>query len=394
MNYVVKRRNKGIIKILFSAIISVLPLLNNIRGFFTMSFALDLLIFCAPFIVFLLFFRHSNVAVAIPVLILSLYTLIRSDGNYTNAIVFTLVAVYLIATLSRFFDMHLIFKIIIFFSCVASILVIIQTISYYLFGKYLQMVWLDICRYDIINDFSEKIISGKSAGSSLFRPAGFFLEPSHFAQYTAIGLADLLFSTRPVKNRAGKVILISLGLVCSTSGMGVMVLIGEFILYAVLHMKGKLLGTNILRVTAYCVLAAGIFVALTQINMFNLTVQRVFGEVDGYNAISGRTGAWNVYIANMSGTELLFGRGMASMSELNPIFFITGSVFLIYTLGIIGAILFAVIIALGMVKSNTRSLFLGCYYLLISFFSETYVGVWLIFNVIVIYSGRLRDKGT
>lgn len=433
MNCAVKTRNQGIIQILLSAVIAVLPLINYVRGFFTTSLALDLVIFSAPFIVFLLSFRNSHMAVpvpppasypgrdgegisetvsgtghipyrqpdtgrlilpkpAIPALMLVLYTLIRSNGSYASVMVFALVAIYLIATVSRFFDIRMIFKIIIFVSCVASVLVIVQTISYYLFGKYLQMVWLDICRYDIIKGFAAEIINGKSVGSSLFRPSAFFLEPSHFAGYVAIGLTDLLFSAKPVKNRFGKVILISLGLICSTSGMGVMVLIGEFVLYAVLHMKNKPIGTNILRIIICCVLALGIFAALMQINMFHLSMQRIFGKVDGYNAIAGRTGAWHVYINNMTGTELLFGRGTAGRSELNPIFHITGMVFLIYTLGIIGAILFAVMIALGMVKSNTRSFCLGGYYLLLSFFSETYVGVGLIFNIIVIYSGRLRAK--
>ena len=402
MNCIAQRRPKEIVT-LVSGIIAVLPLLNYIRGFITQSLALDLLIFYAPLMVLLLFLPNPHIAPAtptlsrspgwdelkpaIPALILALYAFIRSGGNYTSAIMFALVVVYLIATLSGFFDMRQIFKIIIFVSCVASILVIVQTISYYLFGKYLQMVWLDICRYDIIATYSAKIISGPYyAGSSLFRPSAFFLEPSHFAQYTVIGMADLLFSTRPIRNRWGKLILISLGLICTTSGMGVMILIYEFVMYAVLQMKGSF-RTKSLRVIGYCLLAAGIFAALMQISMFHLTIQRLFGQVDGYNAIAGRTGGWN-YIKNMSGTELLFGRGMNSASEL--IYWVTGSTYLIYTLGIIGAILFAVMIALGMVKSNTRSFIIGCYYLLICFFSATNVGVAVIFHVIIIYSGRLR----
>lgn len=403
MNCIAQRRPKEIVS-LISAIIAVLPLLNYIRGFFTTNFALDLLIFYAPCMVLLLLLPNPHIVVAtpelarypgwdefkpaIPALMLALYASIRSGGSYSGAITFALVAVYLVATLSGYFDIQQIFKTIIFVSCVASILVIVQTISYYLFGRYLQMVWLDICRYDIIASYSERIMKGVAEGTSLFRPSAFFLEPSHFAQYAAVGLAGLLFPVEQTKPRYGKIILISLGLICSTSGMGVMIFIYEFILYTILNMKGKSSTTNLFHIIIYCLLAAGAFAALMQINMFHLTIQRVFGQVDGYNAISGRTGSWNNYVTKLSGTELLFGRGMASTNEL--IYWVTGGISLIYTLGIIGLILFAVMIALGMVKSNKRSLCLGCYYLLITFFSETTVGVAVIFHIIIIYSGRLR----
>lgn len=68
---------------------------------------------------------------------------------------------------------------------------------------------------------------------------------------------------------------------------------------------------------------------------FSNAIQRIFGEVDGYNAIWGRTLFWNSTIGQMSGDNLIWRYG----SSMLPSNYMTGLMEVIYFYGYVGLVL-------------------------------------------------------
>lgn len=128
----------------------------------------------------------------------------------------------------------------------AGIGIILQCICYYLFGFHLQLVvtnwlleeshaWVKLAQTGIIG------ITGKA--SAFYHPSAFFLEPSHMFLYFVPNLFLLLLTPEMNWLKRISAILLSIGLVLSTSGMGIALVVGAWLLQLG-FCKGK---ENILR---------------------------------------------------------------------------------------------------------------------------------------------------
>ncbi len=93
---------------------------------------------------------------------------------------------------------------------------------------------------------------------------------------------------------------------------------------------------RILVVALFAVVAV---VVLMQIGLFPQITARFAGSYgysdSQYNALWGRTMYWDVYIAPMSGTDLLFGFGSSKMPDV----YFTGLMETVYCYGIVGLVL-------------------------------------------------------
>lgn len=280
--------------------------------------------------------RFRIAKIVIPFVIYLLYVVIKSIGDTVNMIQTMLIIVHIVAFSMGAVNTECLKKYIIAISAAAAILTMIQTILHYVFGVHLPCIAPDLC-LDSLQYYRGIILTGYQETSSLYRPSAFFLEPSHLTQYSFVGLLLCLFHG---KRQIPAAVCISLGMVSTTSGMGIMLAGGIWFLYVLDIIRKSEFSSKIAK-SACCLL--GMITALCilyQFEFFRSALQRVFSPVkysqNNYNAIWGRTLYWDKYISPMGGRELIFGFGYINLPDI----YFTGLMELIYCSGIIGVALY------------------------------------------------------
>lgn len=274
--------------------------------------------------------------IVIPFVLYLLYVVIKSAGDAVNMIQTMLIIIHIVAFSTGAVNAECLKRNIILIAVLAAFLTMFQTALHYLFGVHLPGILPDFC-LDSLQYYRSFILTGYQEMSSLYRPSAFFLEPSHLTQYSFVALLLCLFHGR---KQYAAAICISLGMVATTSGMGIMLAGGIWFLFIwdmirksevsgrMIKIVGCLLGT----ITVMCI--------LYQFEFFRSALQRVFSPVQysqkNYNAIWGRTLYWSTYISPMGGKDLIFGFGYIHLPDI----YFTGLMEVIYCSGIIGVILY------------------------------------------------------
>lgn len=253
-------------------------------------------------------------------------------------------------------------------SVVAAICVIVQFVVHSATGSHIQLINLNLCLQEM-DQYTSNITTGISRHEAMYRPSAFFLEPSHLAIYASIGLVSCLLMGEPKYKKA---ILISLGVICTTSGIGTVLVTAIWAAFPFLATKGvnnkKL--KRIILLVSFGLIA---IVILYQMPFFQAAMNRITGTASysstQYNAIWGRTLYWSSYIAPMKGTELLFGYGYANMPEV----YFTGLMTILYCYGILGCVLLYTALVMLFFTSNNPGcrILVGIYGVLLPFANLT-----------------------
>jgi hypothetical protein len=178
-------------------------------------------------------YRHFGPIILIVFLVfLTLISILISGNIMLTSVIIRILRyglfMYTVSILGyHYFDSKYAIRIIVGISIVATIYILIQTIVYYSIGIVLPFIipFLE----PVVSEYKD--ISGLISWYNQFyyRPQSFFMEPAHFSQYNLVSLALCLFwkgkFNEPTRIRTA--IFISLGLVLSTSSIGVV--IGLFI---------------------------------------------------------------------------------------------------------------------------------------------------------------------
>lgn len=274
--------------------------------------------------------------IVIPFVLYLVYVVIKSAGDTVNMIQTMLIIIHIVAFSTGAVNIECLKRNIIRIALLAAVLTMIQTVLHYLLGVHLPCIAPNFC-LDSLQYYRSFILTGFQETSSLYRPSAFFLEPSHLTQYSFVALLLCLFHG---KKQYAAAVCISLGMVATTSGMGIMLVGGIWCLSVwdmirkseasgrMIKFSGCLLGM----LTAVCI--------LYQFEFFRSALQRIFSPVQysqsNYNAIWGRTLHWNTYISPMGGKDLLLGYGYIHLPDI----YFTGLMELIYCSGILGIILY------------------------------------------------------
>lgn len=270
--------------------------------------------------------------ILIPFIIFMIYIIFRSRGDFTNIFLMSVVCIHALGAANNSINISLLRKTIEIVAMIASALVIIQTILYYVFGAEIEFIIKPLVLQDMQYYFYKE-------SGTLYRPCAFFMEPSHFVQFSAVALISILFPEKQgEKIKLVKAAFIVLGSMLTTSGMGIMMCLGILLWYflnCALNNLRKNFAVGMTVLLGGIIFLAVIFVFLMQFDFFNLAIQRIFGEVDGYNAIWGRTLFWDSTIGQMSSADRIMGYGSVSL----PDNYMTGLMELIYCYGYIGCIL-------------------------------------------------------
>ena len=175
----------------------------------------------------------------------------------------------------------------------AGIGIILQSICYYLFHFHLQLVVTDLLLEESnawVKLVQTGIIGVNGKAGAFYRPSAFFLEPSHMFLYFFPNLFLLLLTSDTNWMKRISATILSIGLILSTSGMGIAVVVAAWLLHLgfgkgkenLLRFKHLFSKQNILRCIAFVIVFSLIALALP---FLRYSIMRVFMGSQAVNAI-------------------------------------------------------------------------------------------------------------
>lgn len=308
-------------------LLPVLCLCNT--PFLNISLGSVLLLLFVPYVLVQLLprlrFYKSKVSL-LPFLLLYVYIIFRAEGNAARIILCIAAVINILGATNGVIKVEKIRRIMEWFAILNTVLIVLQVLAYYGLHMRIQYIPQSIIHSDFLESYVFEIADG------LYRPSALFLEPSHYSQYCCFALISALFP-RKGKVDLKRAVIIAVGCILTTSGMGIMVTFGIFAWYIIFYNTSK--GVKLIRILKWIPVAAVAVVIALQIPFVQTALQRVFSDVDGYNAIRGRTGNWSKAIGPMEGRDLWLGYGDSAKYP----YYLAGLADTIYKYGIVGVAL-------------------------------------------------------
>ncbi len=392
-----KFNNVNTIDIILAILLAFVPILQHYVG--VISAGASVLIIFFPYIVMKIVLNikgveKKNLLIIAPILVYSIYEVINHGTNFYEFAAFCLMNTFFVAIACNCINFKIFIKSVIAICAVASVVIIIQTFLYDMFQLHMQVIpvsflsdgateqWILLSRTGLIGVTNE--IMG------VYRPSAFFLEPSHMFIYFFPAVMYLLLSPNLTKVRFSLAVLLSIGLVCSTSGMGIAFVAGTWILYLALFRGGdnrpsfkKLFRlTNIIAIGTVLVGFFGMYIFSEN---FRESIIRIFES-----AISGRVDQANILIFGLEGRELIFG--VADTSE-GITFNLSGFAATLYKHGIVGVVLSYVYYVFALFRRLPEYFWIAVVVLVLSLFSaHTHGSFYMFYYVFILFYGYTLKK--
>lgn len=368
----------------YSLLLALLPVLMMYRIPIINMGASTILIFLSAFFAIFLSLKNGKlniVSAVCPFLFYFFYIAFKS--NITGICLCMAIIIHLLVISNGAVDEKQLKKYFELIACIAAICVIIQFFVHLILNVHIPLIKMDWC-LDEMEEYRSLITTGVDFEGT-YRPSAFFLEPSHFAQYASIGLASNLLLEKPNYKKA---ILISIGIILTTSGIGIVLVVAIWCAFPIIATKG-IDNKKIKRIFFLLVIGALAIFILLKMPFFQNSLNRITGGASysstQYNAIWGRTLYWTEYISSMQGSDLVFGYGSANLPDV----YFTGIMSIIYSYGVVGIIMFSFALFILFIKVNNR-----CAKLL----TAIYAGMLIVANLtnfihIIYYIGFLLCTG-
>ena len=370
------------VKKVLTAFIVLLPLLSIMRlpirnvgvGMLGLILLLPLLVYFTK--------KKRNSKLLFLLLSFALYCAVSSSDEVIGYICWGLVFIWIYLgrdVLEYIYAM----KIIRIVSLMASVLTILQTVVHYFFNSHLVCTVPILIQDNLREQYSSLIYTATLNG--MYRPSAFFLEPSHMAKYAIIGLIGCLFVLND-KKKFRDAIIISVGTICTTSSMGVAMVAGVWGIF-LFWRRDKGFAKKMTKKQSLVLLMGVVLLIVTfQMPIVKTAMQRVVGNVNGYNAIRGRLFFWDSYFTDLSVHEWIWGRGANTTGR-----FFTGIMDFLYSSGVVSVVLFYALIIYGYVHGRVENRIIAGLYAVLMIFSGLNDTINLIFYFILIY-GTQRNE--
>lgn len=396
--------NNTVIDRFCAFVLAISCILQHYKGFYRNA-GFSALLVISPYILVKLLMRIMRgkidarcLAASTPLLLFQLYKTFSHDISFSKLLYGIFMLVFFLAVACGCINIRYFVKSAAHISYAAGICLILQYIFYYLLHYHLQFVptslllpessiWIPGAKTGLIG------ITGRSNG--FYRPSAFFLEPSHLFIYCFPVLCLLLLSPNMKPWRMKMAIIITAGMVLSTSGMGLGVAIGLWGVYFALFNHGKskeniakirnLLSVKNIGIILLLVLA--LVVMYFEVDVFRNIVNRIFHSDDivRSTAIDGRVRLARMLVGGLSGKSLIMG---VTDNVSNIEFNLSGFYATLYKYGIIGIILSYAFYAQGFFRLKGPYFWLTCIIVLISFFTaHTHGTFYMMYYVIVLTDG-------
>lgn len=384
--------------------LAIAPILQHYKGIVEDA-GITILVIFFPWILFRLLykvlrhytFRLSEVNIVIGLLFFILYRAFIHGISLFNLVYNVIMIFYFLAAATGNINIKYYIKTSANVAALACFSIILQYICHYILRFHLQLVPTSL----LLPEADQWILGAQTglAGitgriGTLYRPSAFFLEPSHMFLYTFPHIFFTLFSSDLNKNKIKRAILLSLGLIFTTSGMGVLTVGGAWGAYFALtsgkannfHLKNIFRAKNFLTVI---ILLVAVIVLTVSVPFIRQSVMRFLDSSDG-GAIAGRTRLANDLLGTLTGTQLLFG----VTNTLEGIEFnMSGFAATLYKFGLIGVLLSYSTYVIGLIKLKRQYFWISLLIIIVSFFSaQTHGTFYMMYYVFIILEGNYALK--
>ncbi len=332
----------------------------------------------------------------IPLILFYLYTILIRDFNFMRLGYVLLLSWIFICVSNGSINISYFFKCATKIAILATIAIIIQFIAHNILGRTIDFRPLSLLVTQQ-NIWVRNSVNFGVAGY-MFRPSGFFLEPSHFFLYSFPIITVLLLSVNRDKKDFRTALFLSLGLLLTTSGMGIAVLAGLWTLYFLVYKKASdysinniLKIINVRSVVLVILLLVLFYFAYRSIPFIQNAVDRILSDDETSNAIDGRVRLVSDYVRGISGRAVWFGTPISELDDLDfnvPGFFAT-----YIKWGILGLIFSYWFYGQGLFKLKGPYFWLSLIIVVISYFTaHTHGTFYMLYFVLFLMNGYF-DSG-
>lgn len=386
---------KGIDK-LCAFLLAVSPILQHYRGIYDNA-GFTVLLIVMP-VLLLRFLTKRKVAKRtllplLPLLVFELYSAVVHSSNIPRLLYVLFMMVVFTTLASGCVNTGYFLKYATGVVSVATGLLVIQYISHYIFHHTINMRPFSLLvSQDVIWVRHLNTLSGTGR---LYRPAAFFLEPSHFFLYAFPVLCILLLSPNMTPHRKKLAVWISMGMLMTTSGFGIFVSVGLWGVYLLFYSGEErrkrviariFSGRTLLLLVAFILL---LVLAYIFIPIFRRSVERIFFVTEGSTAIDGRIRLASNYISTITGRAVWFGQAnVTSNLEFN----LAGFFATYIKWGIIGVVLTYWFYGQGLWKLKRCYFWLSAIIIVISFFTAHTHGTFYMLYFMMYLMNGYYDK--
>lgn len=258
--------NTGVMDVFVSLLLALAPILQHYKGI-VVNAGILVLILCLPYVCLKLLFRFrslnlKNILIALPLVLFQVFRVAAHGTTFMELAHGAVLCGYFVAIALGGINLKYVARWAYVIAMAAGIGIIIQSICYYAFGFHLQLVATDLLLEESIawvRLAQTGIIGVTGQASAFYRPSAFFLEPSHMFLYFVPTQFFLLLTPEMNWTKRISAVIISVGLLLSTSGMGIAVVVGAWLLQLgfsggrenILRFKHLFCKKNILRCIAF-----------------------------------------------------------------------------------------------------------------------------------------------
>ena len=395
---------KRILDLICASLLALVPILQHYEGLVDNA-ASTLLALLVPYLALRMIPRLKGLRVAhislFAIMILFwIYRVIDHGTTFFELAQAGLVIGYLVAVSIGCIDVKALTKTASVIAAAAGTIMLVQYFCFYILGFHLQVVPVSL-----LLDSSEQWILGATTGlggitgkiGTLYRPSAFFLEPSHMFMYSFPLLCINMFTLDRTKFNKYVSALIALGMVLSTSGMGIVVVAGVFVLFfALWNEKNNTFELkNVVRKRNLILLGVALgamVLAIIFVPFVRNSVMRIFFSQGGSTAISGRTQRAMKLLGKMNFGQIIMGvADTTSGIKYN----VPGFMATIYKYGIVGVVLSYEYFVKGLFKFDLGYFCFAGLWVLVSFFSaHTHGTFFMLYYMLLMVVGYKTTTGT
>ena len=382
-------------------LLALTPILQHYKGLVENA-GITVLIAVLPWILFRSYrkirsVRFSEIGIVLGLVLFTIYKTFIHGASVMNIAYCVVISLYFLAAASGGINIRYLIMTAGRIAILASVLVILQTMLYYLFHFHLQLVPTSLLLPE-----SNQWVAGAQTGligingvrGTLYRPSAFFLEPSHLFLFSFPLLFTMLFSQGRTRWKRNRAIILSIGMLMSTSGMGVLTVICAWLVFFALSsgkfnqfsVRNLLKAKNFIMVIAF--IAIGLIVCVS-VPVIRSSIMR-FLDSSTSGAIAGRSRLATALIRTLGGKSLLTG----VTNTLEGIEFnMPGFSATLYKSGIIGVVLSYTTYFCGLIKLRKQYFWISLLVILASFSSaQTHGTFYMFFYVFFILEGNYEQR--
>ena len=273
---------------LVALLLALAPILQHYKGI-VFNAGIFVLILCLPYVglKLLLRFRSLNwkkALIALPLVLFQVFRVVAHGTSFMELAHSAVLCGYFVVIALGGINLKYVARWAYVITMAAGIGIIIQSICYYAFDFHLQLVATDLLLEESsawVRLAQTGIIGVTGHASAFYRPSAFFLEPSHMFLYFVPTLFLLLLTREMNWTKRISAVIVSVGLLLSTSGMGIAVVVGAWLLQLgfssgsqnILHIRHLFCKKNILRCIAFVLL---FLVIATILPFLRYSILRIF----------------------------------------------------------------------------------------------------------------------